>query len=211
MNILVVAAHHDDLELGCGATVAKLRDEGHEVISLVMTHSGYSAPNGKVIRAREAGVREAKNAASVLGIRNVSFDEDTFDVEVRDSNVCKILTLLEEHRIDMVFTHWHGDTHPPHRKISQMTLHACRNVPRVLGFAVNWYLGELPFNPNFFVHVSESQFSRKLEALACYESEHSRAGGKWVEYLDRQTLNYGAQLGVSRAEGFIAYKFLWGT
>src|SRR5438067_1855179 len=52
MNVLVVSAHHDDLELGCGGTVARLVEQGHRVISLVLTHSGYKNPAGQVIRDR---------------------------------------------------------------------------------------------------------------------------------------------------------------
>ena len=90
-----------------------------------------------------------------------------------------------------------------------MVLHACRRVPRVLGFAVNWYLGEHDYCPRFFVPISESQWERKIKALSCYESEFRRAGQAWVEHVDHQSLSYGRQAGVHRAEGFVVYKYLW--
>ena len=209
MNILVVTAHHDDLELGCGGTVAKLLDGGHRVISLVMTHSGYRAPDGTVVRTRDAAEKEAQAAARTLGYELICSDQDTFDVPVSDANICRILDAIRKYDIDTLFTHWHGDTHPPHRRINTMALHASRQAARVLGFAVNWYMGEEPFSPRLFISIDESHWERKIKALQCYESEFRRAGAKWVDYLNHETLNYGTAIGARRAEGFAVYKHLW--
>lgn len=209
MNILVVTAHHDDLELGCGGTIAKFVDEGHQVVSLVMTHSAYEGYHGMVLRTKEAAIAEARLASKVLGYELISFDEDTFDIPINDSNIVRILDVIHKYSIDTVFTHWHSDTHPPHRKINSMVLHACRHVPRVLGIAVNWHIGEQSFSPRLFVPIDGSQWERKIKALQCYESEFQRAGASWVEYLDNQTKNYGLQCGVERAEGYVVYKYLW--
>ncbi|UCC44071.1 MAG: PIG-L family deacetylase [Candidatus Zixiibacteriota bacterium] len=209
MNVLVVTAHHDDLELGCGGTVARLLDEKHQVISLVMTHSGYRSADGKSVRTSDVAAVEAQSASRTLGYESVCHDEDTFDMPVSDSNICKILDAIQEYKIDTIFTHWHGDTHPPHRRTNTMVMQACRKVPRVLGFAVNWYTGEQSFSPRLFVSIDDSQWERKIKALQCYESEYQRAGARWVEYLNNQTLNYGTTIGVKRAEGFMAYKYLW--
>jgi len=209
MNVLIVTAHHDDLELGCGGTVAKLSDRGHRLVSLVMTHSGYQGIDGTVVRERDSALREARAASRVLGYELISLNEDTFDIPLMDSNIVKILDIILQFKIDTVFTHWHGDTHPPHRRINPMVLHACRHVPRVLGFAANWYIGEQVFSPNFFISINDSQWERKIRALQCYESEFQRAGPHWVEYLNHQTSSYGIQIGVKRAEGYVVYKYLW--
>lgn len=209
MNVLVVAAHHDDLELGCGGTVAKLLDGGHRVISLVMTHSGYNAPDGTSVRNKDVARREAMAASRTLGYELIGFDEDTFDIAVSDANICRILEVVREYQIDTLFTHWHGDTHPPHQRVNTMALHASRQVPRVLGFAVNWYVGAQSFSPQCFVSIGDTQWERKISALKCYESEYRRAGTKWSEYLDNQAINYGTAMGVKRAEGFATYKYLW--
>jgi LmbE family N-acetylglucosaminyl deacetylase len=207
MNALVVSTHHDDLELGCDGSVARLVDGGHRVFSLVLTHSGYSAPDGTAVRTRQTALTEANNAANLLGYTLICGDEDFLDLPVNDANICRIINAIAEHKIDTVFTHWHGDTHPPHHRINEMVLHACRSVPRVL--AVNWYIGCYPFDARTFVPVNESQWSRKIAALKCYESEFRRAGEKWVRCLDQQAWNFGAQYGVELAEGFVTYKNFW--
>ena len=209
MNVLVVCAHHDDLEVGCGGTVARLIDAGHAVTSLVMTHSGYQAPDGTPVRSKDAALREARRAADTLGYELVSHDEDTFDIVENDANVCKILTVIERRGIDTVLTHWHGDPHPPHQRVHRMALHASRHLPRAFGFAVNWYVSAVPFVPHLFVAISDAQWQRRLSALRCYEGEFQRTGERWVGYLDNQTRNYGTQIGVERAEAFTVYKHLW--
>ena len=44
-NILVVAPHADDEILGCGATIYKMIQEGHNVYVLIMTNASKSDPN----------------------------------------------------------------------------------------------------------------------------------------------------------------------
>lgn len=98
MNVLILVAHHDDLELGCGGTVAKLVEKGHDVTSLVMTHSGYTNAEGVTVRKREDALAEADAASAVLGYRLLSGEEDTFDILVKDTNICRILTVVREYR-----------------------------------------------------------------------------------------------------------------
>ena len=38
-NILIVGAHYDDAELGCGGTAAKLAAEGKNVYKLTLTNN----------------------------------------------------------------------------------------------------------------------------------------------------------------------------
>jgi LmbE family N-acetylglucosaminyl deacetylase len=208
-NVLVVVAHHDDLELGCGGTVAKLVDDGHQVISLVMTHSGYEGMDGVVIRERSWAIKEGILASSILGYSLIKGPgEDTFDIPASNKNILEILKAISKYKIDTILTHWRGDTHLAHRRVNDMVLAASRNVPRVLGFASNWYVGERQFAPNFFVSINDSQMERKIRALKCYKSEFERAGQKWVDYFSRLILNYGVLAGTKLAEGYVVYKYL---
>ena len=54
-NIIVVGPHPDDQELGMGGTIARLAEQGHDVLLLDMT-DGEPTPHGsREMRAREAG------------------------------------------------------------------------------------------------------------------------------------------------------------
>lgn len=209
MNILIVVAHHDDLEIGCGGTIAKLSDEGHNITSLVMTHSHTVNWEGKVVRSKEDAINEAQSASKILNYDLIALDNDTIDIEVNDENICKIKEIIQERKIEMIFTHFHGDTLPPHNGIYKMVIHASHHIPNVLGMQINWYIGDEPFIPRFFFPINESQWERKIQAIKCYKTEFNRIGKKWVEYFNNLTLNYGIQIGVKRAEAFVLYKFAW--
>ncbi len=61
MNVLAVGAHFDDIELGCGGTLARHVQKGDDVTVYVATHSGYSNPSGKIIRSREVAKKKGNS------------------------------------------------------------------------------------------------------------------------------------------------------
>jgi len=68
-NILAVGAHADDVEIGCGGTVAAHVQKGDQVILLVMTESSYTYYDGTVLRTVEEGDAEEKYASDILGTK----------------------------------------------------------------------------------------------------------------------------------------------
>ncbi len=77
---LVVVAHPDDAEFGCGATIAAWAREGWEVTLVVCTDGGSGGPDdatavGPDDRRRISNIRkdEQRAAAEVLGIKQVVF------------------------------------------------------------------------------------------------------------------------------------------
>jgi LmbE family N-acetylglucosaminyl deacetylase len=51
MNILALGAHSDDIELGCGGSLARYASLGHNIYLYVATKSGYSDSEGNLIRS----------------------------------------------------------------------------------------------------------------------------------------------------------------
>lgn len=66
-KVLAVGAHFDDVELGCGGTLANHVDQGDEVTVFVATHSGYSDPNQREIRSKDVARNEGVKGAEILG------------------------------------------------------------------------------------------------------------------------------------------------
>ena len=62
LDVLFAAPHPDDLEIGCGGTIALLADQGYRVGMVHMTN-GEPTPHGSV----EQRLAEARLAANVLG------------------------------------------------------------------------------------------------------------------------------------------------
>ena len=70
-RILAIGAHLDDIELACGGTLAKAVDKKYVVKMIVMSKSGYTNYDGKIVRTPECAVQEGMNAAKVLGVEDV--------------------------------------------------------------------------------------------------------------------------------------------
>ena len=71
MKIFVVGAHLDDIELACGGTLAKAIIAGHEVKTVIMSQSGYTNFDGKVMRKNDDAVIEGTNALHALGVTDI--------------------------------------------------------------------------------------------------------------------------------------------
>ena len=61
--ILAIGAHPDDVELGCGGTIAKHVAQGHQVAILDLTRGEMGTRGTREIRAKEALA-----AAHILGL-----------------------------------------------------------------------------------------------------------------------------------------------
>ena len=65
-NVLAVGAHADDVEIGCGGTVALHARNGDKVILLIMAESFYTYYNGTVLRSKEEGELEESDGSALF-------------------------------------------------------------------------------------------------------------------------------------------------
>ena len=72
---MVVVAHPDDAEFGCGGSVAKWVKEGKEVAYVILTNGDKGSGDRRMTSERLAKVREEeqRNAALTLGVQRVQF------------------------------------------------------------------------------------------------------------------------------------------
>lgn len=132
MNVLAIGAHFDDLELGCGGALARHCQNGDKVIGFVATDSGFSNLEGIQLRKNETALQEAETASRVIGYDLMLGGIPTFYLEYGEQIHCKLLKLIEENHIEMIYTHWVHDVHHDHRNLALATLHArmfCYDFP----------------------------------------------------------------------------------
>jgi len=126
-RILAIGAHPDDLELGCGGTLAKLADSGHEIQALVIT-------NGERGGDRETRPGEAETGARFIGATGVEVLDfsDTrlpdWEFEIGDA----IERVMSRINPDIVLTHSANDQHQDHLAVHRATLRAARQHSAVL-------------------------------------------------------------------------------
>ncbi len=72
---MVVVAHPDDAEFGCGGSVAKWVKEGKEVTYVILTNGDKGSGDRSMTSERLAKIREEEqlNAARTLGVERVRF------------------------------------------------------------------------------------------------------------------------------------------
>ena len=69
-NVLILAAHPDDESLGCGATIAKLAAEGHQITLLTFTDGVSARSNNKSINRSEFKTKLTKISTIIKNIKN---------------------------------------------------------------------------------------------------------------------------------------------
>lgn len=214
-RILIIAAHPDDEILGCGATVAKLIQNGGVARSIILGQGMIS--RGADFSALETLRNDATIANEILGIHQVSFYD--FPDNSMDSVPLLEITKVVESEIarfcpDLIFTHFGNDLNVDHRITFQAVITACRPQPglataEIYSFFVpsstDWIDGYIlrPFVPNTFIDVSDT-IEEKILALKNYQSEmksspHSRS----LDSLRVFSRYWGMRVGKEYVEPFV--------
>jgi LmbE family N-acetylglucosaminyl deacetylase len=192
-NCLFIGAHPDDLEIGTGGTIAKLRQAGHSVRLLIMTDD---ADPGAAKQRRV----EAVAAASALGLTasDVSF-LGLPDGRLRcdPESVGKVRDVVAQFNPDLVFTHSSADDHQDHRATHEISQGAVRKCPRLYYAVVN-HLVTSSFSPKVFVDV-QAQWPSKLAALDAHTTQANRINR---ENIERHCRGFVRTCGIGLAEAF---------
>ena len=210
MNILAIGAHFDDIELGCGGTLAKHIAEGDKVFILVVTNSEYRDYDGRTIRTKKVALEEGQKAASILGVAPTHLILEGFEnqrVLYSMELIEKIDKIIDKLKIGTVYTHWIHDVHQDHSAVGKATLNAARHVPRILMYRSNWYATDAAFRGNFFVDIS-SYIETKIKAIKAHETEYKKFGEKWIDFVKHQNRNSGIEMEAEYAEAFEIIRYL---
>jgi LmbE family N-acetylglucosaminyl deacetylase len=219
MNILAVVAHPDDEVLGCGATLRKLADSGHNVFSCVLcSTAGERFNRPSLDRLREV----AKKASKLVGIAEsleYEFENIRFNVVPHIEMVRAIEAAISKYKPAWIFTHHPGDLNIDHRVCYEAAMSAAMlpqrlsselsptMIEKIFLFEIlsstDWAppIGE-SFRPNSFFNV-QATFEAKMKALEVFEgalkpAPHSRS----AENVRRLGHLRGAQVGIEIAEAF---------
>jgi Uncharacterized proteins, LmbE homologs len=125
MNILAIGAHPDDLEIGCGGTLAKYASMGDKV---TMCHVATGNVGHKLIMPEELikiRAAEAHRSGGIIGADVVGLGES--DLFVRSDNMSardKIIDLIRQVKPDIIITHSPQDYMDDHEQTSRLVYEA---------------------------------------------------------------------------------------
>jgi LmbE family N-acetylglucosaminyl deacetylase len=202
-NILAIGAHADDIEINCGGTVALHVKKGDNVIMLVMAEPFFTNYDGKVLRPRDVGDSEEKKAAQFLGAKviNLGFKDNSvlYSVETIES----INRIIDQYKIDTIYTHWHHESNQDHSRTAHATISAARYIPNILMYEPMFPNGKTyeSFRSQVYVDIS-STFDLKIEAIKCHKSQVEKFGNGFLEAIEGRARYRGYEIGCKYAESY---------
>ena len=201
MNVLAIGAHPDDIEYGCGGTLALYAQRGHHVVLFVATDGGRGD-------APEVRAREQQDAALALGAREVVWGGfPDAEMPLGRELITAVVEVIRRVRPTMIFVNSPDDTHQDHRYLAQATVSATRYVPNFLFYEVP---STQSFTPNCYTNV-DKVLDLKLAALEAHRSQVSKTNIEDLSILELAVscANFrGIQARVKYAEAFQSVRLL---
>lgn len=203
MNILAIGAHWDDIELGCGLTLKKLREKGHNIFSVVVCSSQYGKDENEGMKESEA-LEYGLKSFELIGADYIQTDKEPNSKLAYNKKIMQILEgIANNKKIDAVFTHWYGDLNTDHKATWEISRTAFRNVKNFLMYQSNSYGDNVNiFKPNLFFSFNQEQYVFKEKILSQYVSEWVRREIRWKREIFERERYWGHISGNDYAEGF---------
>ena len=227
VDILAIGAHPDDVELGCGGTLAKLISEGKTVAVIDLTQGELGTRGTNVTRAEEAA--ESTRIMGYVNRENLKL-KDGFLVNSEDYQM-QIVKMIRKYQPEMVFANAIDDRHPDHAKASKLVSDACflSGLVKIETTLNNesqkaWrpkhifnYIQWKNITPAFVIDVSDFM-EKKIEACLAYKTQFYDpnstepmtpiASKDFLESLTYRAQDLGRLSGVDFAEGFTTEKLI---
>ncbi len=217
LDLLVLAAHPDDAEIGCGGTMARLIAAGAR-IGVVDVTGGEAATRGD----RASRAREAAAASAVLGLEvreNLGLSDGS--VVADEAATGLVVAALRRHRPTLFLAPLSIDAHPDHVAVAELARRAffhsglrklfpAAGAPHRPRQLVRYFGNDLA-TPTFCVDVS-AHVAKKREAIACYGTQIGRTAAERAHYLrgldpvERAEVRdryFGSLCGAAAAEPFV--------
>lgn len=212
MKILAIGAHADDVELGCGGTLAKAIKKGYFVKVVIMSNSAYSDYNGKTLRTKEESKNESLEAISKLGLKKkdlVILNFPTKDTPYDSTTVEALNKIMDDFSPDLILTHWTFDTHQAHRNTALATISAARNHNNILMYEPFPPSGRsyVAYKPQIYIDITNSM-SEKISSIKSHKSQLDKYGNEWIDSIKGRARMRGFECNTKHAETFelVRYK-----
>lgn len=204
-NILILAPHTDDGELGAGGSIAKFIESGSNVFYMAFSTADKSIPKGIPKDILKTEVRAATGKLGIKGENLIVLDYEVRKLNyVRQEILEQLIRIKNEIKFDLVFLPSLKDIHQDHMTVSVEGLRAFKGIS-ILGYELIW--NNLSFNTTSFIKLEEKHIQKKIEALKEYNSQKGR------DYINEDFIlslarTRGVQIGCKFAESFEVIRWI---
>lgn len=224
-DVVAFGAHPDDVEIGCGGTVALLARQGRSVVIVDFTRGELGTRGTPQERATEAAAAaKTLGAAARLNLElpdgMLPFSDPVSHASVRERAVGLVVDVIREHRPRLLLANYPSDAHPDHVVVGEVVKQA-----RYLAGLQKWRAGKPRHRPDLVLHYFEHEqhapslvvdvtavYETKLAAIRCFKSQLHDPSRKEPEtalsrpdFLARREVrdrHFGARAGVDYGEPF---------
>ncbi len=211
-DVLAIVAHPDDEVLGCGGTLA-LHAQNGDAVTVVIACEGESLRYGEKGVGQEGHIRAAATELGISDVRLLGFRDQRLDTMTLTDIIGPLEKIVAEVQPRTVYCQYGGDVNRDHEILFKAAMVATRPtevfICAVYAFdtssSTEWAYPR-SFVPDTWVDIS-STLERKLQAMACYESEvrafpHPRS----IDALRHKAASFGSQCCLPAAEVFMTVR-----
>lgn len=222
LDIMAIGVHPDDVELGCGGTLALHASKGASV-GIVDLTTGQLGTRG----TPEIRVQEAEEAAKILGAsirENLGMEDGYFVNDAKHQ--LQLIQSIRKYRPDVVLANAPDDRHPDHGRAAQLIKEACfyaglRKIESQWEGEVQeaWrpkrlyhYIQFRYLTPDLIVDISDHA-ETKMKAIKAFASqfydpssnapETLISSQRFMHQIESRMTEFGGQIHVNYGEGFI--------
>jgi LmbE family N-acetylglucosaminyl deacetylase len=195
-KILALAPHTDDIELGCGATLHKYKDE-YQIDALAITSAQPLATGDPV--------QEFYDAMDIIGANAWFLDYECRILNDRRQDLLNYFWQLQQkNKYDIVFCPSSYDHHQDHQVVYAEAFRAFKHST-ILGYELPW--NNRIFRTDVFISVEQQDIDAKIKMLDCYETQLERAF-MCKEYVQDIARTRALQVGKKYVESFEAIRVI---
>jgi len=219
VDVLAFGAHPDDVELGCGGTLAAQATRGYRFGICDLTR-GEAGTRG----TSETRAAEARLAAEILGASfRVTLDLGDGNLRTDRAAELEVIAVVRAARPRIVLAPWVTARHPDHARASKLVAEAAwysglrsldTGMPAWRPQQVLYYASSPVAQASFLVDVT-AVFETKIRAIEAYRSQfHDPASAEPETYISTRGFRdgiraraqaLGQMAGVAYAEAFLAH------
>lgn len=227
LDILVIAAHPDDAELGCSGTIAAHVAKGLKVGIIDLT-KGEMGTRG----TPETRVQEADEASKILGLtarENLGFADIYFKDDEEHQH--QLIQKIRKYQPDIVLANAVTDRHPDHGKGSSLASKACfmsglRKIETSLdGISqepwrpkfVYHYIQNNYIQPDFIFDISEF-WDKKVASIMAFKSQFYDPSSQepasfisspeFLPFIESRAREFGHRIMAKYGEGFTVERYI---